>query len=243
MKVNIYNHQILSIIISLIGFIFLLFSNIKNSFNKLYINIILSLISPSFISILKYSTTIYFISPFLYSFLYGMLSLIIYIIGTIICAFCKLKGFSLIEIIDSFGGKMFIIYFSLIIFIDSIVAALTLLEVYYFSPILYFISESINPILFSFYKLIKNRESFYIYILIIIGFLFEIISILLYNEIIIINVCGLNINTVKYIKEREKKDSINSLYNDKNRDENEDNSENSLEISDYIINMNESTAL
>jgi len=245
LKVNIYSHQILSIIISLIGFIFLLISNVKIPFNKFYIYIILSLLNPSYISILKYSSTIYFISPFLCSFLYGMISLIIFIIGTIICALYKLKGFSFIEITDSFGGKMFIPYYLLTLITNSIVTALTLLEVYYFSPILYFLSESINPMLFYFLKLEKG-QSFYIYIFIIIGFLFEIISILLYNEIIIINACDLNINTVKYIKKREKEDIISALYDNDDEDNGENKNKrknNNVEISQYIFNLDESSTL
>jgi len=168
---------------------------------------------------------------------------LIYIIGAILCALYKLKGFSFIEIIDSFGGKMFIPYYLLTIIANSIVAALTLLEVYYFSPILYFLSESINPMLYYFLKL-EKRQSFYIYIFIIIGFLFEIISILLYNEIIIINACDLNINTVKYIKKREKEDTIGALYDDDDEDSNENKDkmdDNNLEISRYIFNLDESS--
>ena len=170
---------------------------------------------------------------------------LIYIIGAILCALYKLKGFSFIEIIDSFGGKMFIPYYLLTIIANSIVAALTLLEVYYFSPILYFLSESINPMLYYFLKL-EKRQSFYIYIFIIIGFLFEIISILLYNEIIIINACDLNINTVKYIKKREKEDIISALYDNDDEDNGENKNKkknNNVEISQYIFNLDESSTL
>ena len=72
---------------------------------------------------------------------------------------------------------MFVIYYSLKLIATSILKALTLLEVYYFSPILYFISESLSPMIFSLYikfYLKNNGQSIYIYILIIIGSLFEI---------------------------------------------------------------------
>ena len=139
---------------------------------------------------------------------------------------------------------MFIIYFSLIVITCSILKALTLLEVYYFTPILYFISESISPIIFSFYNklfLKKTRQNTFIYIFIIIGFLFQIISILLYNEIIIINRYGLNKNTVKYIKEREIEEKIDLLYNNDDKDKNNDN--NYLEISDYKVNLDSRSTL
>ena len=78
-------------------------------------------------------------------------------------------------------------------------------------------------------------QSIYIYIFIIIGFLFEIISILLYNEIIIINCYGLNKNTVKYIKEREIEEKIDVLYDHENIDKNDDDNSNDnyLEIANY----------
>jgi len=205
LKVSIHSHQILSMMISLIGFIFLLFTDMQISFENFYIYIIMSFLDSTSMSILKYSTTVYFISPFLCSFLYGMISLIIYVIGFIICEIYKFKGFSFMQIIYVFHRKMYILYLSIIIILYSIVKTLILLEVYYFSPLLFFISKGINPMLFSFYEKLNlpNGQSIGIYIFIIIGFLFEIISIILYNEIIIINACGLNKNTVKYIKDRE----------------------------------------
>ena len=150
LKINIYNHQILSIIISFIGFIIILISNLQITLEKFYIIIISSLLYSTFISLLKYSTTIYFISPFLCSFLYGIISFIIYIIGIIIYDLYKYNKFSFIHKINVFHWKMSIIYFPLIIILISVLKVLTLLEVYYFSPILYFISESISPMIIYF---------------------------------------------------------------------------------------------
>ena len=248
LKINIYSHQILSIIISCVGFIFiLLFSNMKITLDKFYFYIIISILHSTFISILKYSTITYFISPFLCSFLYGIISLIIYIIGIIIGTLYNFKELSFMQYIHSFSGKMFIIYFSLFIILSSIKSALTLLEIYYFSPILFLISETISPMLYSFYKklyLKNNEQSIYIYIFIVIGFLFEIISILLYNEIIIINAYGLNKNTVKYIKEREIKEKEDLLYDNDIEDKNDDKySDNYLEISHYIVKLDSKNTL
>ena len=244
LKINIYKHQILSIIISFIGFILILFSNTNITFKNFYIHIIISLLNSTFISILKYSTTIYFISPFLCSFYYGIISLIIYIIGNIVYDLYISKEYTFLQNIYAFNDKIFIIYFSLIIITSFLIKILTLLEVNYFSPILYFISKTISPMLFSFYNelIVKaNKQSIYIYILIIIGFLFEIISILLYNEIIIINAYGLNKNTVKYIKEREIEENISLLYDDEIKDKKNRNSNAYLEISNYMVNLEQRT--
>ena len=205
---------------------------------KFYIFIIISILDCTQVSVLKYSTTIYFISPFLCSFLYGLISFIMYNIGIIVYTLYKFNDFSFMKDIYVFHGKIFI-YFSLSIILNSILKALTLLEVYYFSPILYFISETTSPMLFSFYIkfLAKNGQGTYIYILIIIGFLFEIISIFLYNEIIIINACGLNENTVKYIKEREEEEKIGDLY-DYDNENIDKNNDNCLEFPNYKTYLN-----
>ena len=246
LKINLYNHQILSIIISFIGFILILFSYLEIFLEKFYIYIIISLLNATFISTLKYSTTIYFISPFLCSFLYGIISFIMCVIGNIIYDLYNFNKFSLKQKFDVFHGKMFIIYFLLIIFVSIILKVLTLLEVYYFSPILYFISESISPMLYFFYSklyLETKEQRIYIYIFIIFGSLFEIISILLYNEIIIINYFGLNKNTVKCIKEREIEEKTDALYNFEEEDKDDLNNSNLyLEISNYKFSLDSRTS-
>ena len=247
LKINLYNHQILSIIISFIGFILILFSNLEIFLEKFYIYIILSLANATFISTLKYSIIFYFISPFLCSFLYGIISFIIYIIAIIVYDLYNYNQISLKQNFDVFHGKKFIIYFLLIIIASIILKILTLLEIDYFSPILYFISESISRMLYLFYSklyLETKEKKIYIYIFIIIGSLFEIISILLYNEIIIINYFGLNKNTVKYIKEREAKEKIDVLYDCEDEDKDDDNSSNLyLEISNYKFRLDSKTTL
>jgi hypothetical protein len=246
LKINLYNHQILSIIISFIGFFLILFSNLQITLEKFYIYIIISLLNATFISTLKYSTTIYFISPFLCSFLYGIISFIMCVIGNIIYDLYNFNKFSLKQKFDVFHGKMFIIYFLLIIFVSIILKVLILLEVYYFSPILYFISESISRMLYLFYSklyLETKEKKIFIYIFIIIGSLFEIISILLYNEIIIINYFGLNKNTVKCIKEREIEEKTDVLYNFEEEDKDDLNNSNLyFEISNYKFNLDSRTS-
>ena len=168
------------------------------------------------------------------------------VIGNIIYDLYNFNKFSLKQKFDVFHGKMFIIYFLLIIFVSIILKVLTLLEVYYFSPILYFISESISPMLYFFYSklyLETKEQRIYIYIFIIFGSLFEIISILLYNEIIIINYFGLNKNTVKCIKEREIEEKTDVLYNFEEEDKDDLNNSNLyLEISNYKFSLDSRTS-
>ena len=53
------------------------------------------------------------------------------------------------------------------------------------------------------YFILDNEEFLFYYIILqIIGHVSLIIGIIIYNEIIIINMCGLNVNTVKKIKDR-----------------------------------------
>ena len=106
--------------------------------------------------------------------------------------------------------KLYIYYF--IIFILWIIFwVLNLSLICHFSPILYFITEIISPILVTIFQNFffqKKNETIFFIILYIIGDVLQIIAILFYNEIIIINRCGLNENTTIYIKQRDIEEQI-----------------------------------
>ena len=67
------------------------------------------------------------------------------------------------------------------------------------------LSSFISPILLFIYNNIaKGTDEVYAIILSVIGYIIELFSILIYNEIIVINVCDLNKYTVKGLADREK---------------------------------------
>ena len=112
----------------------------------------------------------------------------------------------------------------------------------HFSPILFFITEIISPIIFS--LIFEVSENSFIYrVLYIIGFSLEIISILIYNEIIIVNKCDLNKNTAKYIKEREIEEQIDLINGIENEEKNNKDRDNYCEIGNYSFKLIDETSL
>ena len=84
------------------------------------------------------------------------------------------------------------------------------MTIYYFSPCHYIIFETIGNILDVSYSIINNGNSFHKNEQISFIILYPIIlfSVLVFNEIIILNFCGLNYNTKIEIMKREKMDTI-----------------------------------
>ena len=129
------------------------------------------------------------------------------------------------------------------IIISSILfKALNLSIIFYFTPILLFISEIISPIIFSFTLKVHKEKIIYI-ILYIIGYFLEIISILIYNEIVIVNKFGLNENTTKYIKEREIEEKIDLINGIENEEKNNKDTDSFCEIGNYSFNLIDETSL
>ena len=100
------------------------------------------------------------------------------------------------------------------------------MTVYFFTPCHFIISESISQIISTIVK--KAIKDFPVIEKVIIYFLFSLIIIatLIYNEVIIINVCNLNKNTKKFIlirqiSETEDLLNLNSIDSDYNDNESE----------------------
>ena len=236
LKISLFKHQIVALIFSLIGFIFLYIPNIikimqnKKSYN---INII---IYPFFytlsIVLLKYLLTKYFLSPFFCTFLCGFISLIFCLIFFGFYSFIYYNDLSyfkeVFHIPEKFDANfIFIILLIILLFILKIS---TLFIINIFEPILYFISEVISPIFYClvFQLYLEKMLNQIIFLLFyIFSFIFLIISILMFNEIVIVNKWNLNLNTNKYIKQRVLEEN-EGLLNDK---ESEDN----IELEGYIF--------
>ena len=98
------------------------------------------------------------------------------------------------------------------------VQVLTFLIIFYFSPILYMISEIINSSLLWIIFTIKYQRTTINIIFCSIGNIILLFSSLVYNEIIICNFWDLNINTKKFIEEREKEENklLNNIQDNDN---------------------------
>jgi hypothetical protein len=87
------------------------------------------------------------------------------------------------------------------------------MTIYYYTPFHYIISESISEYLFILYDFILFGRGYKVsdIILYTIIYIINLIFFLVFNEIIILNICGLNYNVKEKIEEREIIDNILAL--------------------------------
>ena len=232
LKENIYKHQYFSLIISIIGIIFILIpvclvlstgdivANICNFINGILYSL--------FLVIIKYLIEKFYISPLKIGFLIGIISLFINCIGYIIYSLIKYNDLS--YFIDCFDlsqeeNKLKIsIYIILSILFSIIFQLLTLLALFYFSPSLVIITDALDPFLCWIVDIIMDGGEIPDVVLYPIGYTLLLFSALIFNEIIIFNFCGLNKNTKKFVNERinSEMEKIQKNMNDINSNEDED---------------------
>ena len=150
---------------------------------------------------------------------YWNFSSLLNIIGFIGYSLIKKGNLSIIT--DSFDFKnvsnkiKISIYFSILFIFASILQTLSNLVIYYFTPTLLMVTDSIGPMLFWMVYVLPKGEKKIDIIFKFLGYSISLFSTLIYNEIIILNFCGFNENTKKYIEKRQKKELI-SLRNTEN---------------------------
>ena len=203
-KIN--KHQLLSIILTLAGWVLISIPVYpKLTLEHLYYNFLFLLFTifyPLYLALLKYLSEKYFVSIYLYMFFIGLALIIISIIFTIVTSFLNYSNFSnLINIFDFTYNKLL---FSFAIVSGSIVKFILCKTIQNFSPNIFILTNVISSIMKWIYNISYKRESDTILniVFLSIGYLIILISCLLYNEIIILNFCGLNENTNYNINER-----------------------------------------
>ena len=155
LKDNIYKHHYLSLAISIIGWVIVnipifmkinaedLLGNLANLANGALFPLILALI--------KYLNNKYYISPFKTSLIFGLISIILSLIGFMIYSLIKYHNFTFFNAIFDFSNnenkQAIIIYFVLTFFFWILLNICILSILSYFSPILFLITEVISPFL------------------------------------------------------------------------------------------------
>ena len=232
LKENIYKHHILSLISSSIGIIIVLVPMCMRITNADIVPNILNFISGVLYSLysalVKYIIEEYYLSPFKISFLMGLISIVVSLFGFVIYSLIKYHDFSYFNDIFDFSevenkvkiGLYFIPFF---IFL-TISEELTLITLFYFSPILISVTNIINPILIWIRHKIEGDLEVIDLIMTPIGYLILLFSSIVYNELIILNFCGLNKNTKKCINIRLNSEII-ELNAIKDEIDNEDDSD------------------
>ena len=239
LKAKIYNHQILSLTIATIGFILLFIPTILVITKKdIIINIIFFISSIGFslfIVCIKYLTHTYYISPYLCLLFIGLVSTLITLIYFVIYSLISNKDISIISNNFYFSkaktGNLLYLYIALALIFGTLLQTFSFLVIYYFTPTLFMVTDTMTPFLLWIIKIISNEETVSNKIFNSVGYFIVLIASLIYNEIIICNFCGLNEYTKKYLEKRQKKEyallkqveNENSHYEDNNNNDEENN--------------------
>ena len=209
LKENIYRHQYLSLLISLIGCIFLIipvcFKLKANFIIPNILNFINGINFPLYIVLIKYIVEKFYFPPLKISLIVGIISIIINFIGYIIYSLIINDFSSFTDCFDFSNGadKLTISIYFILFILFATASSLTLyLSIFYFSPTLITVTNMISPFLFWIAIIIVLGESIIGIILNPIGYFITLFSTLIYNELIILNCCHLNRNTKKYLNKR-----------------------------------------
>ena len=229
LHLQIHKHQLLSIIIILICMQILLifyFTNGKEKKNLLFSSLFL-LFTGSFYSLFnileKRYYNKYMDSPYHFMYIIGLISLLIlipYEILTLI-VFGENTVFNgiLYQIKSNFNKYSYL--YPLLLIGDILVSFLRVagihLSFYFLPPCHFIISESLSQIISTIINSSIKEYSMNIQIIIYILYVIIVISSLIYNEVIIINIGDLSVNTKKKIISREliEKEILSDIYNDK----------------------------
>ena len=225
LKEDIHKHQYLSLAIAFIGIIMAMIIDFlrmeKDDIINYFLLIIGSICFSLFFVFAKYFNNVYYISPYKFSFCVGIVTIIFSILGFIIYSLIKYHDLSYfnecfdISTVDKKAQKIILLILYLLCMISFQIFALSSLV--YFSPTLLMITEIINPLLYAIIVHTVNEQITY-FVLIVIGYIIALLASLIYNEIIILNFCGLSKNTKKYVNKRIEKEvrELNEIQYDDN---------------------------
>ena len=209
---EIYRHQLLSLILILIGWVFISVPVfIKLTTDDIYYNVLFffgAIFYPLYLVLLKYIIENYYISIYLDMFFIGVILLILSTVLTMINSTLVYSDFSdLINIFDSAYNKI-LLFFAF--FSGTIVKFIFCIIIENFSPNIFVLTNVISSIITWIYNVgfKKKPDTTSNIICLSIGYFIILISCFIYNEIIILNFFNLNENTNFNIKERNVNDRL-----------------------------------
>ena len=213
LKYDVFSHQILSIVLALIGWILIsipIFQKISSQ--DIVPNIIFfigAIFYPLYLVLFKFIIQNYYLSVFLNMLFIGIFLLIISIIGLLTYSLIDYNNLSYIKEIFDIAENNKLFYFALLF--GTIVKVIFCLIIYYFTPNIFVLTNVISSIInwvFN-YFITKNKEETTLNLIFQgIGYFIILFSTIIYNEFIIFNFCGLNKNTIKNISERTSLEEI-----------------------------------
>ena len=228
---KIYKHHFISLIIILINLSLLIINYIK-WFPDFTIQIIYYYFIFSFLFCLyhvlgKKYLNLFDNSPYYIMFNIGLISIIIFLVYDIIVFLIVGNNNTNIHgVIMGFYNNLnlsFIYLFILDIIFNFLCNIGIWLTVYYFTPFHFIISESLAEYFYYAYDWIVLGRDYKIedVIAYMIIYIINIIFFMVFNEIIILNFCGLSYNIRKKIEEREAIDNILAMSDEENGDSKE----------------------
>ena len=220
-KKQIYKHQKLALIITLIGIIPIytsFFVYLDTNIYKVHFDIILftgSLCYSIYLVFIKYLTTNKQMSVFLLLLYQGILCTVYTLVIFSVISLAVKGDFTYITNIFNCNETNYIcvskLYIKIIFYfiLNTVLQALIFLVVYIFSPELFAISDIFSPLFSLIAQWIQEKEKNGIKIfLYVLGYLIIALGAFIYNEIIVCNFCGLNQNTWKAIDQKAYEDTF-----------------------------------
>ena len=239
LKIKIYKHQLVSLIVislNIIGILILEIINTKNNIEK--IKMIISVIYYIFTFALyalydvlvKRHFNVYFDISYHLMFFIGLFSIILIVPYELITYFFFtdkdfVKDGIIKELIVKINeSNLYFLWLFLDILINFFWIGGIILILYFFTPCHFITSDSLSHLLTMCINLIKeDGDSLQTKWITIIFYSVIILFSLIYNEIIIINICSMGKNTAKYINKRQKiemedtEEIINGNFDDTTR--------------------------
>ena len=224
LKDDIFKHQYLSLIIAVVGLV-LLFIPVCTRIQKEDIlpNVLQFLAGIAyslFLVLIKHITHVYYISPFQLSLFFGLISVGFTAVGFFLYSLITYHDLSFfkdtLDFSDSDRNLPGILLLIGCFITATTFQVLTLLVIFYFSPILLMVTDIISPMLLWVAVIYKEEKELIEYILFPIGYVIVLFSALIYNEIIIFNFCDLGKDTKKFVEQRltEESTDIRKTEND-----------------------------
>ena len=200
----IYRHHLLSLILILIGWIYISIPIfIKLTVDDIYFNILFffgAIFYPLYLVLLKYIIETYYISVYLDMFFIGIILLITSTFLTMINSTFVYSNLSdLINIFDYAYDELYLFFAFLS---GTIVKFIFCVIIQHFSPNIFVLTNVISSIITWIYNLSKKTDTTTNIVCLSIEYFIILLSCLIYNEIVILNFFKLNENTNFQIKER-----------------------------------------
>ena len=216
LKQEIYKHQYLSIIVSIIGMIllhiplFLVFQ--QNDILPNILHFVGGVFRSTTFVLVKYIFNTFFMSPFKFCVLLGIIMIILHLFIFLVYSLIKYHDLSYfndsLDLSEAENKVKAIIYIILFFIFASSYRIFRFIVIFYFSPILYMVTVIITKILSWLLNTIRYESAVQDIVLCSIGYFILLFSSLIYNEIIILNFCGLNKNTKIFVEYRQNEELI-----------------------------------